>query len=342
MPIAFFRTTTSPVNQRVDHAAGIIYGCQVVKAGSTARFAGKDGPEEIDVTPELIKSLASLATGRSLNAHWSHDWINSEKDPIHDKIGGWKNIRVEENTGNLIGDLHVMPGQYREAVLWLADNTPDGAMMSIVFGYERINDRHAMPKSFSGIDIVEVGAATDAFFSQSIQPKNKPMTKEELIALFADPQVKEAARAAFAKDEGDEKTEKEAADKAAKDKADKEAENAALAAEKAAGVTDADKKDEDAALPAALRAVSRISRATDRKIAAMAGDAAVRAEAALTAKIGNGKPLSDLKDADKNETFEQAKIAALAAGCKNEAEAIRFVAAKKPELYNAHMTGGKA
>lgn len=338
MPIATFRTTAHPNNERVDSDAGVVFGCQLVKNGKTARFMGGDGkPEEIDITPELIKSLAELAQGRSLNAHWTHDWRGDDKDPLAYKIGAWKNVRIGDD-GNLIGDLHLMPSDYREAVLWLANNTPDGAMMSIVFSYERINDRHARPVEFYGADLVETGAGTSAFFSEVIPTKNKPMTKEELIVLFADPQVKEAAQAAFAevKDDGA----KAAADKAEKEKADKEAEEAALAAEKEAGVTDADKKPDDDTKPAALRAQLRIARATDRKIAAMAGDARVAAEAALTAKIGNRAPIADLKAGDKIESFEQAKVAAMASG-KTEAEAIRFVAATKPELYNTRNGGVK-
>lgn len=332
MPLtAAFRTTANPTSDRIDRENGIIYGCQIVKAGATARFAGQDGkPDEIDVTPKLIKRLADLAHGRSLNAHWTHDWLHEDvKDPLNSKIGGWKNVRVDEATGNLIGDLHLMPSEFREATLWLAENTPDGAMMSIVFAFERENERHANPLRFDGIDLVEVGAASDAFFSAVIPTKNKPMTKEELIALFADPEVKQAAQAAFAK----------ADDDGAKEKAELAA---AAALEKEAGVTDEDKKPEDEGKPAMLRAQLRASRANKRLVAAMAGEAAVKAEAAVVGKIGNNKIITDLnKGGDKVETFEQAKQAALAAGCKSEAAAIRFVAANKPELYNAHMKGVK-
>lgn len=347
MPIASFRTAPQTNSERIDAAAGIIYGCQLVKSGKTARFANSKGePDEIDITPELIKRLAELANGKTLNAHWTHDYRADEKDPLQYKIGAWKNVRIDGATGNLIGDLHLMPSEYREAVLWLADNTPDGAMMSIVFSFDRISDRHAMPVAFYAADIVEIGAASDSFFSGQVgqsQPKNKPMEPKQLIELLANPEVKTALFSAMLSDEGV-RTQlaalAKADDKDEKKEEVSEAEEAAL--EKAQGVTDEDKKPEDAALSRVSRIFIRGARAKDRQIAAMAGDAAVRAEAALTGKIGNIKALQDLGGNKSKDEFETAVAAFQAAGAKSRGAAIQMVASQKPEVYNAHIAAGGA
>lgn len=345
MPLtAAFRTTAHATSERIDSAAGVIYGCQLVKDGKTARFMGAKGqPEEIDITPELIKSLAALAEGRTFSAHWTHDWRGDEKDPLAYKIGAWKNIRIDSATGNLIGDLHLMPSEYREAVLWLADNTPDGAMMSIVFSYERINDRHARPVEFYGADLVETGAGSEAFFSQSNKQTNKPMDLKELtpllVAALAAPEVKSVLRAAFAEEKG---TEDE--DKKKKEEDDKKAEDAALAAEKEAGVIEADQKPSDAALSAPLRAAVRISRAAERKsnekIAAMSGTLKVEAEAAVVAKIGSMGRIDDkggnIPDNKKQHAF-LAKVKEHEATGVSASKALLRAQNDHPDLYNDYM-----
>lgn len=182
MPVATLKLD-SIAREKIDVENGILFGCQLARVGVIARFTGAEGkPVEIEITPTLIGQLAQLASGKSISAHWSHDYIGESRDSIHSRIGAWKNVRTDDS-GNLVGDLHLMPSQYREAVLWLAQNTPDGAGMSAVFEYNDLGNRFAYPISFKAADLVSQGACTDAFFAKH---PIEDMTKDETVSLIKD------------------------------------------------------------------------------------------------------------------------------------------------------------
>ncbi len=110
--------------------------------------------------------------------------------------------------------------------------------------------------------------------------------------------------------------------------------------EKAADVTDADKKPEDDAKPALMRACIRVGRMFSRKTAELATEktslltaAKTAGEAGATAMLGKGG-FQFSAAADPNaETPEKFITAQLSSGCPNEATAIARMSKDKPELY---------
>jgi hypothetical protein len=162
----------------------VVYGVRLAEKGKLARFTGEDGkPREIDITEALISELAKLANGKTIPAHLSHDYMGADKDAIHARCGAHKNVRVDES-GNLVSDFHAMPGDAGDEVLWFAENDPDNAMFSAVFGYNDLGNRKAFPFNFKAADVVAQGAATTAMFSQT--KPDTDMTKEEIQALITE------------------------------------------------------------------------------------------------------------------------------------------------------------
>lgn len=270
MPLAAFRISVTG-KDNVDKENHVVKGCRLAEKDRLAVFNGKDGkPVELMVSGSLIDDLLGLATtaGR-LDAYWTHDRLNADntKDSLHDSIGVWRNFAKDES-GNLIADLQLEPTQYRERVMWKAENDPQGIMSSLVFDYTGGRDDAKAQSLFSG-DLVRFGAATTALLSAYQQPNT--MTEEQ-IKSTVDEMVK-AALAAYIE---------------ATKPADVSAEAAAI--EAAAGVTDADKLPEDEKLAPAICSAIRIGRAQLRafkaEIEAVKESSAVLAEAKVTAKLG--------------------------------------------------------
>lgn len=270
MPLAAFRISVTG-KDNVDKENHVVKGCRLAEKDRLAVFNGKDGqPVELMVSGSLIDDLLGLATtaGR-LDAYWTHDRLNADntKDSLHDSIGVWRNFS-KDDSGNLVADLQLEPTQYRERVMWKAENDPQGIMSSLVFDYTGGRDDAKAQSLFSG-DLVRFGAATTALLSAYKQPTN--MTPEEIKST-----VDEAVKAALA------------AHIEANKPADVTAEAAAI--EAAAGVKDEDKLPEDEKLNPAICAAVRIGRAQLRSFKAelktVEESSAVLAEAKFTAKLG--------------------------------------------------------
>ena len=175
--------------------------------------------------------------------------------------------------------------------MWGAKEDPENMMLSAVFSYDE-NDETAMPLDLQAADLVEKGAATTALFSEA---KKDFMTKEEIEKLVSD-SVSNAVTAALA---AVEKPEDETA--------------ACAIAETEAGVLDEDRKPEDEAKPAALRAAIRINRATARltsaaltaQIEKQDGKNAIAAMAELTKTLGTFGKFSAPQGEPKKTTRAQ-------------------------------------
>jgi len=158
-----------------------------MELGAKATFKGKDGkPKTFTVSDKHIDALMSHAGNRAIPSHWSHDWFGKETDAIHDRVGMLKTFR-RDDSGSLIADLHLSPGQYRDKALWSAENEPGNIMLSAVYGYSQF-DADCIPSSFEACDLVAQGAATYSLLSKA-NPEENDMTKEEIIALIKEQSV---------------------------------------------------------------------------------------------------------------------------------------------------------
>lgn len=326
VPIATLQTNIS--TDSIDETNGIIPGCRLCEVNRVARFRDGEGKSKsLEMTPSLVDGLLSLAVqeGR-LDAYWTHDRLKGSSDHINDSIGMWSNFR-KDDSGNLIADLNLEPSAYREKILWKASKDKKGIMTSLVFDYKGGEKDAVALNIFSG-DLVRFGAATTGLLSQDKTQNNTMEPKEfaaALVAALSTPEVATALKAVLAADKPEDKPLVSDEDCAAM--------------EKDAGVTDADRKPEDKDKPAFLRAQLACNRANARLAKDRDASAVIAAKASLAAEIGKGGKIVNLGEGQNKdgETFEQAKLAALAAGCKSESHAIAFVAAHKPELYNTFM-----
>ncbi len=314
----------------VDETNGIVTGCKLADVGALAVFAGKDGkPTELRITPALVNDILGFANqaGR-LDAYWTHDRLSDEtRDPLHDSIGVWRNFRKDEQ-GNPIADLHLEPSDHKERVLWKAKNDPTGIMTSLVFGY-RGGKEDARATSLESGDLVRYGAATKALLSAYPDnlSDNQPMDINELLSLLDDPAACDKILAMVkAAQKGHASADMEDAD--------------VDAAMSAAGVTDADKKPEDASKTKVTRAILTLARATQRQLSAITTDrktlldeAATKAEANFTAKLGKGGTFVPSEVKTENDAFEAAVQSQITAGAPNRARAIFRVQKDKPDLY---------
>lgn len=324
MPQACLKNNTFAL-EAIDKEAGVIRGVKVAENGKMATFATKDGKaKSFTVSPAWIDAFLSHVGNRSLPTLWTHKPRTSGEDTLNATAGAVKNFRRDASNGNLVADLHVAPTDKKDLILWNAEHNPTGMMMSAVFGYGA-HDPNCIPLSADGVDLVDEGAAVSALLSQH-KPEDTTMTDAEIqkaindgiAAALASPATVKALLSAA----------KPAEETADKEKQEKEG---ASAMEKAAGVTDADKKTEDEKLPTAMCAQVRVNRAIQRQLA----EAPVKAEAHLAARIGTG----DFKISGSAETvgikgkMDEAVKAQLANGCPNKARAIYRVAKDKPDLY---------
>lgn len=310
----------------IDAENGIITGVHVLELGKLASFEGPDGKaKQVTVTKDHVNALLTLAGNRTLVVHKSHDW-HGKTDGINSQVARLKNHRVDAS-GDLIADLYLQPGDYRDVALWNAQNDPEGMMISAVYGYDK-NDPKCLPKNYIAADLVEVGAGTTALFAQfkqTEQPTAKLMEVTEFVEMLKSPEVKTALKAILDSHE----------DAPAAPAADEVAEM-----EDAADIkpTDDEKKDTSpsammkryhrAVLGVAKLAKSKTVIWDDQEIALL-----TKAEASFVKKIGSGKIQLNLS-ADKDTQDAEAYITAqLASGCKNRGEAIARMNRDKKELY---------
>lgn len=325
MPTALLRNANLS-QDRIDSAEGIIYGVRIAEVGKLAKFKNGAGKvTQFDVSSEHIDALLAHAGSRTLPVHWTHDYGDG-KDPLHAKVGAIKNLR-KDSEGNLIADLAVAPSEYRDQIFWNAQNDPTGMMMSAVFGYAK-DDPKCMPKSFEAADLVETGAATTALLSAKLSDTSMD---DDLISQLAEACKDPHKMAAF-----------KALMKSVGAEADAQAEMSdedASAMMSAAGVIDADKKDDDKDKPLVVRAMLATSRSVQRQIAELKNakteiieQAKLAAAAVVNKSVGKNGVVHI--GGDKGEQDAEAFITAqLANGCPNRATAIARMAKDNKELY---------
>lgn len=282
-------------SSNIDAEAGVIRGVKLMELGKLAKFAGENGEQkQVTISSDHISALLAHAGNRAIPIHETHEWFAAQDKPEADsvernaRIGALKAFRRDEQ-GNLIADAHLnLDKQPAKDLLWGAANNPEDNCFSVVFSYLK-DDPQCIPQNFRAADVVPSGAATTALFSED-QTQNKSMDISELITMLSDPSVKDAIKAIIKSVEANEP-----------DVTDTEA----ATMESDAGVTDADKKKEDDKMPATMRAMVRINRATARmskafateKVALLA-EVEVKAGAAATALLGKG---GFIKQGDGNQ-----------------------------------------
>lgn len=330
---AFFRV--SPSAGSIDKDNGIIRGVKLMELGKLARFAGEDGKHrEVKITEQHISVLLGYAGNRALPIHKTHEWFDSQDKPDADsvelgaRIGALKQFRKDDN-GDLIADAFFKIGEERDSMLWSAEHNPEDVMFSAVFNYQK-DDPNCLPVNFRCADVVPVGAATTALFSESTLTPH--MDISELLALLDDPKCKDAIKAIV---------------KSHKDPSDTSDETDAAAMEADAGVGDSDKKDEDTKKPAMMRALARISRKTARVLdelkaekAAILAEAKVQSAAEATALLGKGGIVRNERNADGKDAVETALAPYISTGATRGTAILRF-AKDKPKEYNTLRSAGK-
>lgn len=265
-----------------------------MEVGKLATFAGEDGkPKSVLITDQHVSALMNHAGNRAIPSHWSHDWAESDKDPLHMRVGMLNAFRLDDE-GNLIGDLHLSPGEHREKALWSAEHEPGNIMLSAVFNYSKA-DAKCIPRDFQACDLVSKGAAVTALLEES---KPASMDIQELLTALDDPAVKAAVKAILKSHTGPEE------------------DAAADSAESDAGVSDADKKKDDDQQPALMRAVGRITRAFKRQLGeavaaqpdktALLAEVKTAAAAEATALLGKGGFIGIGGDGQSGDEYEKA------------------------------------
>lgn len=330
---AFFHASYGQAS--IDAENGILRGVKLMEVGRLASFAGPDGKSKsITITPAHVSALLGHAGNRSIPIHLTHEWFNAQgtdsadSTELNARIGALKDFR-EDEIGNLIADAYLKAGRERENILWEAEHNPEDTMFSVVFSYHEA-DPLCIPISFRAGDIVPVGAATTALFTEK-QNTTEDMTESEFIAMLSSPAVREA----IAKLSAPTFTPAD--------------ETAAAEMECEAGVTEADKKAEDDPKPALMRAVARIARASKRQVTEAAAtlrkeiesEIGIKSEAAATAFLGKGGKFAVSFDKGGNDEVETLIAASIAAGAPNRATAIFRLAKDKPEIYNTARAAGK-
>ena len=293
MPLATFQTSFS--QSAIETEAGIIRGVNVMQLGKLAKFAAikDDGTKlhkEVVISDAHISALMSHAGNRSIPVHLTHAAANEKADGLSTKAGALKTFRKDEN-GNLVADLHLVPGEIRDLAFWHAQNDPENMMLSAVYSFLP-EDALCIPQDFQAADLVEKGAGVTALLADDSQNQptlKQPMDVNELITALQDPAVLGALKAII---------------KSVEDSQPEEAAEDTSAVESDAGVTADDTKPDDTKLSATMACIARINRANSRKLTAALADFTkakddilVAAEAKLTATLGTSKSVA--KDESK-------------------------------------------
>jgi len=310
MPSAALRSQPF-ANEAIDVESGVIRGVRVVENGRMAQFQNTAGKAvQFTITEDWVSAFMSHVGNRSLPVHWTHDYLTKKEDRLNHKVGAMKNFRVGEN-GNLVADLHVAPTDKKELIFWNAANDPKGMMMSAVFDYGA-HDKNCIPLSADAADLVAEGAATTALLSKTQEENDmKPEDVQKLIDSAVT-----AALAGVPKNTEPDK-------------------DAIAAAEKEAGVEEADRKPEDEKLGAAMCSAMRIQRASKRQSANLKDEAVTAAMAQVAAKVGSGGFFlggTGVAPTDA-DAFEAAVKAKMNAGCANRARAKFEIARENPDLH---------
>lgn len=342
MPTAKFSMTDLSGISKIDHEKGIIHGAKLAEVGRVAYFKNSKGEvKSMRVTPEIVDKLLGFASASgSLNAHWTHDYIDADKDPLHAKIGAWRDFS-KDASGNLSGDLNLMPGDKRDAVLWAAANDPKGMMASVVFDYDENMDGSIVPTNLKAADLVERGAATTALLAATDQENDNKTTTNKNTYTMLSPEDK-AEIAGMIKSAVDEVSKKDES----QDAAMLGDEDMSAALEETAGVTDADRKSDnplqakmEEKQPAMLRAMFNAARATIRRLKTASDEAVVKAEARLSSATGRGATPVFNAGGDKDKhPYAAAVEKHLAAGAKTKGIAMLRAAKDEPAAYNDYMS----
>lgn len=348
MPLAALQIALPSADQ-VDPEKGIVRGCKLATANVTAVFAGKDGkPVSLKMTPTLIDDLFGLAQKQGrLDAYWTHDRLNDgneDADFLHDSVGVWKNF-AKDADGNLIADAVLEPSQYRDRILWKAQNDPAGIMTSLVFDYTG-DPSNARARSIDSGDFVRFAAANTALLSAYTSPTTKTaklnaMDINELLTALQDPQVLDALKAVIKSVESNQDDQTSADDVTPDEVAEME---------DAADITPSSDDKKDATQPALMKRYRKAVLAVAQKVktnaaaltSAQEEELLKKAEARFTSKIGSSAVLKDFVRRDNSaDEFETAVTAQLAAGAKDRPTAILRLSKDKPDLYNAAVKAGK-
>lgn len=315
---------------RIDAENGVIYGVKLAEFNVESQAAA-DAGKGIWTDDQFCRDIVTLGRlSGKVDAFLTHDWTESEADPLHLDLGYWTDFRQDE-TKSVVADLHLSPGQFREKVLWYAQNNPQGIMASLNFDYtpvERGGKPSADPQELFSADIVKKGAVTNGLFTRQENKTGKftmlsPEDKTEIAGMISDAIAKAIPAAppvpAALSDE-----------------------TAAAEMESDAGVTDADKKYEDKKQPAVLRALARAGRALARQSKAIVEEASMKVEASMTAKLGGGPALKDFAKGNNPSAlpFVARLSAQLATGVKMD-KAILRAKADAPKEFNEWEEKGR-
>ena len=329
---AFFRVANS-ADVAIDADNQTLRGVKLMEVGVTATFKGADGKaKSVVITPEHISALLAHAGNRALPVHNTHEWFDAQDKENADsvergaRIGALSKFR-KDDSGNLIADAVFKKGDAWDDVLFAATHNPEDTMFSAVFNYSP-DDAKCLPLNFRCADVVPRGAATTALFSDSTSNSNT-MDINELIEALKDEKVQAAVSAIIKSHKADKPEEADAEAPAAK-------------MESAAGVTDADKKDEDKEKPALMRAAIRVSRAIKRQIGELAATETallakvdVKVKASETALLG--KSGFQTQGGDKTGNVYDATLAKFTAIESNPQKAALAMLRKHPELFAEHQ-----
>lgn len=270
----------SPV---IDAEAGLIKGCRIATLGAVSQSKEDEG-HGLVMDAKTITALFDLAqnAGGKIPAFFTHDWTESDKDPLNHDAGIWKDFAIQD--GNLTATFEAFDTPYKGGIFSRAKADPNSIAVSPIFNYDSRDGSATLctPTEFISSDFVKYGAINSALFKK----QNKAsMDIEDIITALKDPTTGPHLGAAI-----------KAAMKSVSDSDD---DASATAMEADAGVTDADKKDDDSKVPALMRAQLRIARVTNRVAKetndslannekAILDKAKVAAAAEMTAMLGKG------------------------------------------------------
>lgn len=168
----------------VNRDTRVVEGVKLLENNRDVVYAGTDGkPIKFRTNEALLSALIGHAGNRTIPSHLSHEHHNGQRDGLHSRVGGIKNCRLSAQ-GDLIGDFHAMPGADGDKMLWLAENDPEHAMLSVIFDYNKIpagEVDYAYPLSFDSADFVAKGAGVSAMLSAITTETD--MTEEQINKL---------------------------------------------------------------------------------------------------------------------------------------------------------------
>lgn len=284
MPLATFQTYFA--QSAIDREQGVIRGVRVMELGKLAKFAAikDDGGKihkEVTISDAHISALMAHAGNRSIPVHLTHAAANAKQDGLSTKAGTLKTFRTDES-GHLLADLHLVPGDVRELALWHAENDPENMMLSAVYSFLP-EDSNCIPQDFQAADLVEKGAGVTALLAEdsttNTMPDDTSSTQasadlvQQLVAACQDPHALAAFKALI-------KSVESAADSAAEE---------ADSTDKAADLV----VNDDAGAVATMAAFEK--KMEEKLTAALANfenakkDIAIAAKAEVVAELGNAK-----------------------------------------------------